>query len=131
MNKIQKSILPALGVISVLLSYVACAPKTLPPELKPSYTKVEILTRIQELQNTTIGVYDSTPRGITKERADMVVKFCMSSANVVQASNAGWQTIIKTSWAEFKKNFAPNPETVEPGLKLAFSLVDAALTGLQ
>ena len=118
---------PLVGTALMLVLYIACAPKTLPPELKPSYTKVQVLTRIQELQNTTIGIYDSTPRGITKDRADLVVKFCMSASSVVVQANAGWQTVIKTSWAEFKKNFAPNPETIEPGLKTTFALVDAMM----
>ena len=111
--------------ISILLiAFVcACAPKGLPLELKPAYTANEVLIRVQELQNTVIGLYDATPRGITKDKADLIVKFTVSSAFIIKSSMGGWQSSVKQSWNELKKAYTPT----EVKLQTIWNLVDAMM----
>lgn len=112
--------------VVILALCAACAPKTLPPELKPAYTANEVLIRVQELQNTVIGLYDATPRGITKQRADLIVKFCVSSAEVIQQSRTGWQSTVKSAWTELNKQI----KVPEQGLDTVWRLVDALISAL-
>lgn len=114
----------AIAVFALLIvSTIGCAPKGLPLELKPAYTANEVLIRVQELQNTVISLYDATPRGITKDRADILVKFTVTTASVIKSSLAGWQSTVKASWAELKKNFTPT----EVKLQTIWNLVDAMM----
>lgn len=107
--------------------FVACAPKTLPPELKPAYTANEFLIRVAELQKTTIGLYDATPRAITKEKADLIVKFTIATADAVQQSLSGWQASVKSSWTSLKKEYTPT----DPTLQTIWAVVDAMIQALQ
>lgn len=119
------------GVFIYMLLFVACVPKTLPPELKPSYTRLQVLQRIQELQNTTIGLYDATPRAITKERADLIVKFTIVAADTVAESKDGWQASIKSAWTNLNTQLNVKDKIPpESGLKTIWPLVDAMMGAL-
>ena len=121
-----------LSFLLILSLFVACAPKTLPPELKPSYTRLQILQRIQELQNTTIGLYDATPRTITKERADLIVKFTITAADSVAVSKDGWQASVKSAWTNLNKQLLipSGSKPSESGLATIWALVDAMMGAL-
>jgi hypothetical protein len=116
----------ALSLAIIISLFVACAPKNLPPELKPAYTANEILIRIQELQKTTIGLYDATPRAISKERADLIVKFTIVAAEATQKSLQGWQQTIKSAWAQLNQQLL----VPDKGLETLWNLVDAMIGAL-
>lgn len=105
---------------------VACAPTTIPPELKPSYTANEVLMRVQELQNTVIGLYDAKPRGITKDSADVIVRFTVSAATIIQGSLAGWQQTVKAAWSALKLQYAPT----DTSLQVIWNLTDVMINSL-
>lgn len=116
-----------ISLVLLLVLISGCAPKSLPPELKPAYTANEVLIRVQELQNTVIDLYDAQPRGITKDKADLIVKFTVSSATIIKSSMAGWQGSVKQSWLELKKNYTPT----DTKLQTVWNLVDAMMGVLQ
>lgn len=114
-------------ITSVLLLFclvMACAPKDMPPELKPSYTRLEILQRVQELQNTVIGLYDSTPRGISKEKADLIVKFTIVASDTVADSKDGWQSSLRSAWQGLNNQLKL---AVPQGLETIWKLIDAMI----
>jgi hypothetical protein len=115
----------SLILISLILC-VGCAPKTLPPELKPAYTANEVLVRVYELQDTVIKLYDAQPRGITKESADVIVRFTVSTATILKSSVIGWQQTVKASWSALKLNYTPT----EPSLVIIWNLVDVMIQSL-
>lgn len=112
-----------IPILLVLASVLNCAPKTLPPELKPAYTANEVLIRVSELQKTVIGLYDSTPKRIEKSQADLIVKFTTSSASIIKQVPAGWQASVKQSWLELKKQYTPT----NLSLQTIWNLVDAMI----
>lgn len=112
------------AVILMLSFIVACAPKEIPPELKPSYTRLEVLQRVQELQNTVIGLYDSNPRGITKDKADLIVKFTIVASDAVADSAQGWQASLKASWNGLNQQIGI---TIPKGLETIWKLIDAMI----
>lgn len=114
----------SLSVVLLFAFVVSCAPKTLPPESVPAYRANEILIRVQELQKTTIELYDS--KGITKERADIIVGFCVTTAEVLRDSRIGWQETVKASWAQLNQRI-PIPDG---NLKVIWGVVGGLIGGL-
>jgi hypothetical protein len=115
--------------IIIILSCVAlaCAPKNIPPELKPAYTANEVLLRVQELQNTVISLYDSTPRGISKVSADLIVRFTVSTATILQNSPAGWKETVQASWSALKSQYTPT----DVSLQIVWNMTDVLITSLK
>jgi hypothetical protein len=111
----------------LLLLIISCAPKTLPPELKPAYTANEVLIRVQELQTLTIKLYDSTPPLIPKDKAELIVKFTIVAAELTSASLNGWINSLKRSWIELNKQMQFN---IPENLQLVWKLVDAVIMAL-
>lgn len=111
----------------VLLAVISgCAPKAIPVELKPAYTANEVLIRVHELQRLVIGLHDAVPSGISKTRADLVVSFTVSTAEVLKDSKADWKEVTKASWATLKSKMN-NPE---PGLLTVWNIIDAMIGAL-
>jgi hypothetical protein len=118
----------SLILVSLLFS-VGCAtlaPKGLPPELKPAYTANEVLVRVHELQDTVIKLYDAQPRGITKESADIIVRFTVSTATILKSSMDGWQQTVKASWSALKKQYTPTDST----MLITWNLLDVMIQSL-
>ena len=116
-----------VNTIAVLiLVLISCAPKTVPPELKPAYTSLQVLQRVQELQNLTISLNDSNPPGITKERANLIVKFTVGAAEVLKDSKVGWQESIKKSWTILKDKI----KQPENSLVNVWTIVDTMIGAL-
>lgn len=113
-------------LVCAIIALVACAPKTLPPELNSVYTSNEVLIRIQELQRTVIGLYDSNPRGITKESADLIVRFTVSTATIIQSSMDGWKQTVKTSWSALNHQYTPT----NSNLQIIWNLTDVMIQSL-
>lgn len=113
-------------VLTVAALMAACAPKDLPPDVKPAYTANEVLIRVDELQKTVIALYDGTPRGITKERADLIVGFTVDAAKTLRAVPQGWQATIKAGWNTLKLKI-PVPEG---NLQTIWSIVDHLITAI-
>ena len=105
---------------------VGCAPKTIPPDIKPVYTANEVLMRVGELQDTVIALHDANPQGITKENADYIVRFTVSTAIIIQSSMSGWQATVKASWNELKQKYTPT----EPKLLVIWNLTDVMIQSL-
>ena len=124
------SLIRFTSFILILGLSVSCATtqtgKPVPPELRPAYTALEVLTRVQELQKTVIGLYDANPRGITKANADIIVLFTTSTATILQTAPAGWQQTVVTSWMELKDEYIPT----DPTLKVIWALTDSIITQL-
>ena len=116
----------ALLLVVIGLS-VACLPKDLPPDVKPAFTANEILIRVDELQKTVIAAFDSTPRGISKERADLIVRFTVDAAKVLREVPVGWQSSVKAAWNALKTRIG----TPESQLQTLWSIVDRLITALQ
>lgn len=124
MVKVKTSLALLLAVMGLS---IACLPKDLPPDVKPAFTANEVLIRVDELQKTTIALFDSTPRGITKERADMIVRFTVDAAKVLREVPVGWQSTVKASWVALKSRIvAP-----EGQLMTLWNIVDTLITGLR
>lgn len=124
-----KFIALSLMCVTLVIS-TSCATTTtgkpVPPELRPAYTALEVLTRVQELQKTVIGLYDANPRGITKANADIIVTFTTSTATILQTSPSGWQQTVAHSWMELKDEYIPT----DPRLKVVWSFVDSMIQSL-
>ena len=130
-NYTQEGMMYSLNRISLILPLAlflisGCVPKDAPVELKPAYTALEVLTRVQELQKTVIGLYDAQPRQITKANADLIVLFTTSTATILQTSPSGWQQTVATSWMQLKDEYVPT----DPKLKVVWSFVDAIIQSL-
>jgi len=114
----------------LILTLVGCATtsggKPVPTELRPAYTALEVLTRVQELQKTVIGMYDANPRGITKANANLIVLFTTSTATILQTSPPDWQKVVAASWMELKDEYIPT----DPKLKVAWTFLDAMIQSL-
>lgn len=115
-----------LLILICIIGY-ACAPKTLPPELKPSYEANEVLLRIQELQTTVINLNHMSPPGVTKDRADKIVEWTTTSAKAIKNTLAGdWKTTVKEGWNTLKKQIG----IPESGLQSTWLLVDYIISTL-
>ncbi len=123
LNINMRTKLISLSFILLPILVFACAPKDLPVELKPAYTANEVLIRVNELQRTAISLYDSTPKGITKSQADVIVKFTTSSASIIKQSMNGWQGSVKQSWAELNKVYKPT----DTRLQTIWNLIDVMM----
>ena len=117
----------ALSLSIFIVVLVACIPKDLPPDVKPAFTANEILIRVGELQKTVIELYDSNPRGITKERAELVVFWCVNAAKTLREVPAGWQKTIVASW----ENLLVQIKVPEGGLQTIWSIIDTMMKGLK
>ena len=112
--------------LAIIIAIVSCVPKQLPPELKPLYTANEVLIRVHELQKLTIGLHDAQPSQISKERANLIVQFTVSAAEVVKGSLSGWQQTLKTMWNQLKASI----KAPENGLLSVWILTDAVIEAL-
>lgn len=112
-------------VISLFVLFSACVPKNLPPELKPAYTANEVLIRVHELQKLTIGLFDSKPPLISKQRADLIVKFTVSAAEVIKNSLTGWQATLKSMWKQLNQLIPDPPGELNMIWTLTGQLVEA------
>jgi len=115
-----------VSLIVVIAFISACAPKDLPPELQPSYKRLEVLKRVDELQKLTIALYDSQPRQISKGRADLIVKFTIVAADVTANTVDGWQATVKSAWFQLNKQLLIPDE----GLDTIWKIVDALIQAL-
>lgn len=108
----------------ILLVLVACAPKTLPPELKSAYTANEVLMRVSELQKTTIGLYDR--KVIDKNYAEPIVMFTILAAEAIENHlvDANWRVEIKKLWIELKQIIKKVPTEFE----MVWTLTDLMIT---
>jgi hypothetical protein len=117
-------VLSVLTLYSVLL--VGCVRQDLPPELKPTAMAAEVLLRVEELQDFTIQLYDSTPKGITAERALVITTFTTMAARTLKQVPSGWQNTLKAGWAESKKQYTPIPgDKVSPIWNIVDKLIGA------
>lgn len=119
----------ALFILPLLVVLNGCAAATAPPNIQPSIKRIEILKRIEELQKTVIGVHDAKPSGISKERADLIVKFTLVANDAVHASATGWQNTVKSGWHTLNEQLKTNLK-LEPGLQTIWNLVDALIGAL-
>lgn len=111
-------------VLVVFVVFIACAPN-LPPEVKPVYTANEILIRVSELQKTTIELYDN--QHITKERAELIVTWCVNSAKTLREVPAGWQATIVATW----ENLVSKIPVPEGGLQTIWELINTLIMSLK
>jgi hypothetical protein len=114
----------------ILLLFVivsGCAPATLPPDVKPAFTANEVLIRVNELQKTVIELYDSEPKGITKERAELIVFWCVQTAKTLREIPAGWQKTVVATW----DNLLVQIKVPEGGLQTVWTIVDTLMKGLK
>ena len=89
----------SLFLFLVILQVARCTQNP-PPDLEPSLQKQQLLLDVQQLQFETIRLFDANPRGITKERADLIVRFCVNTADAVKNAQNGWQQTVKAMWAQ-------------------------------
>ena len=118
-----------LVLIPFLVAFIGCAAATAPPDIQPSIKRIEILKRIEELQKTVIGLHDASPSGISKDRADIIIKFTLVANDAVHASANGWQNTVKTSWHTLNVQLKTDLK-LEPGLQTIWNLVDALIGAL-
>lgn len=114
-----------LSVVLLFAFVVSCAPKNLPPESVPAYRATEILTRIDELQKTVIDLYDH--KGITKERADLIVGFTVNAAQILRDTKVGWQESLKAAWSQLQQR-VPVPEGT---LKTIWNVLGSLINSIQ
>ena len=117
----------AFSLSVFILVLIACAPKDLPPDVKPAFTAHEVLLRVDELQKTVIELYDSKPRGITKERAELIVFWTVNAAKTLREVPAGWQKTIVASW----DNLLSQIKVPEGGIQTIWIIVDTMMKGLR
>jgi hypothetical protein len=79
---------------------IGCA-KTPDPTLNKKLNSIQVLQRIDELENLVFDLYAT--KEIDKDHAVLYVKFCVSSAKVIKAQPVNWQLLVKTSWTELRK----------------------------
>lgn len=116
-------------VLPLLLVLTSCAAATAPPDIQPSIKKIEILKRIEELQKVTIGLHDATPSALSKDRADLIIKFTLVANDAVHASTSGWQATVKAAWKTVNEQLKTNLK-LEDGLQTIWNLVDALVRAL-
>jgi hypothetical protein len=121
MNRIRSN---EIIIIATIVALIGCVPKDLPPDLKPAYTANEILIRVHELQQLTIGLHDSGI--VTKERADLIVRFTVLAADVIKNSISGWEQTIKSAWKQLNQLIL-KPETE---LDSIWTMMDWLIKGL-
>lgn len=114
-----------LSVMLLFVIAISCAPKTLPPESVPAYRANEILTRVDELQKLVIDLYDH--KGITKERADLIVGFTVNAAQILRDTKVGWQETLKAAWSQLQQRI-PVPEGT---LKTIWDVLGALINSIQ
>lgn len=116
-------------VLPLLLILISCAASSAPPDIQPSIKKIEILKRIEELQKVTIGLHDATPSALSKDRADLIIKFTLVANDAVHASTSGWQSTVKAAWKTVNEQLKTNLK-LEDGLQTIWNLVDALVGAL-
>jgi len=117
----------AFSLSVFILVLIACAPKELPPDVKPAFTANEVLIRVDELQKTVIELYDSEPRRITRERAELIVFWCVQTAKTLREVPAGWQKTVVATW----DNLLVQIKVPEGGLQTVWMVVDTLMKGLK
>lgn len=96
-SRAVRSVLP----VALILALVSCAPKTIQtPEAKRAYTALQVLQRIDELQNAVIA---GNQQGIIPDAtAVTIVRFTVATAKTLKAAPDGWQATVKTGWTATK-----------------------------
>lgn len=116
--------------IAILLAFVSgCVATSIPIDIQPSIKRIEILKRIEELQKTTIGLHDSSPSSLSKDRADLIIKFTLVANDAVHSSATGWQDTVKAGWITLNEQLKTNIK-LEPELQMIWNLVDSLVKGL-
>jgi hypothetical protein len=116
---VENSMKRAIAAI-ILIFVVGCA-ANIPPDAKPAYTANEVLIRVNELQKTTIELYDN--KGITPERAQLIVTWCVNSAKTLREVPAGWGATIVATW----KNLVSKIKVPEGPISTIWSIVDTLI----
>ena len=116
----------ALALLSpVALTQCATPVSVQTPAGKTAYTADQIVKRVDELQNATIQANQS--KAIPDATAVMIVKFCVSAAQTLKATPAGWQQTVIVAWGELKKALLT---TDAAKLSVYLSTVDLAIASL-
>lgn len=112
--------------IVVLTGFVlGCANKQAPVELQPGLQQLEVLHRVQELQRTVIAIHDAAPTKLSKDNADLIVRFTLAANDVISTGASGWKNQVKVMWSSLKKAYTPPPNFLP-----VWSIVDTLITGL-
>ncbi len=117
-----------VALLALFVALSACIPKTIQtPQGKAAYTAVQVLNRVEELQNTAIK---GNQQGIVSDKtAILVVQFTVSAAKTLKATPDGWQATVRKAWAEAKAKI-PAPDTTALGASIAaIDLVLSSLVG--
>ena len=118
--------LSALALVAVFLAFSACVPKTIQtPQGKAAYTAVQVLTRIDELQNATIA--GNQQGAIPDKTAVVIVRFTVATAKTLKATPDGWQATVRAGWTATK---AAIPATDAAKLQPYLDAVDLVLSAL-
>lgn len=117
--RLKKALLP---ILLVTLSLSSC----LKPAVSPQTTSLEILTRVNEFQDTLSDLY--TAKAVTPQHVITYEKFVVLATKTLQTLPSGWQATVKAGWAQLLIDV---PESqMEPKLLVVAKLIDALVGAL-
>jgi hypothetical protein len=120
-------LLVALNLGSALGYIAAChaTPNIKTPEGQIAYRADQVVLRVNDLQATTIAAEQAGD--ISTDMARVIIQTCVSMNETLKTTPAGWQTTVRTAWAEMK--FLIGVVT-NRAVNAALSIVDAILEAL-
>lgn len=93
-------------LLALTLALSACIPSGIKtPQGKAAYTALQVLQRIDELQNAVIA---GNQQGVIPDAtAVAIVRFTVASAKTLKAAPDGWQSTVKAGWTATKTAIPP------------------------
>jgi hypothetical protein len=98
------------------------------PAGKTAYTADQIVQRVNELQNAAIQAQQTG--GLSEPTTAIIVRFCVSAAQTLKATPAGWQQTVLTAWTTAKSQL-PAKNVSNPAIQAAIAGVDVVLAAFQ
>lgn len=95
------------------------------PEGQVAYHANEVAVRVNQAQAAAIEA--ERTGGLSTDVAREIVKACVSINEVLKVTPQGWQTTVRTSWAEMKFHIG---RVENASVSAALAIVDALLEAL-